>query len=91
MSQVRRDEAQVSYVIYRCMVTLQKRNNAGQQMWWVTLKDGGSRIGVIYKSKGRHTDYMWRELGFDTKPHPCKTPSEGVERLILRLNGGRGV
>jgi len=74
-------------MITRCMVTLQKRERDGK--WWITMKDGGARIGVIYKSKSRETEYMWRELGFNTKPQKCKTPSEGVERLILRLNGGR--
>jgi hypothetical protein len=73
-------------MIHRCMVTLRKREKRNH--WWITLKDGGSRIGVIYKSKGV---LYWKELGMNSVPGECKTPAEGIARLLLQMNGSHKV
>jgi hypothetical protein len=52
--------------------------------WWVYK--GTDRIGLIAKhSTGG--DWIYRVLGFDTKPKPARTKSEAVARLINDLNG----
>ena len=85
--QVRQAGTQVSLVITRSMITVGKVCNNGKQ--WVTLKDGGKRIGVLVK--GHPLDrksYTWRELGFNQHPHLAKSKNEAIARLLLRINGG---
>jgi hypothetical protein len=73
-------------VITRQMVTLGARCNNGKM--WVTMKNGGARIGVIMPDK-RHGGFCWRELGFNTKPGRAMTKSDAVGRLLISLNGGK--
>jgi hypothetical protein len=62
------------------MVTVGKLCNNGRR--WVTMKQGGARIGVIMR------DNTWRELGFSEKLSPATSRSDAIGRLLIQLNGG---
>lgn len=72
----------------RQMVTVVRATNTRHgNTWWVCLKDGGKRLGMIMQGSNRDR-WGYRMHGFDSKPHNgFRGKEEAVARLLLKLNG----